>query len=167
MHTLLSIFCRLSLIVALSLMPAHAVMAREYATAQPLLPQAQANILSATGESHRFLLELARSEEEKERGLMFRTALQANQGMIFLHEESRPRYMWMKNTLIPLDMLFLDDHGRIIHLQEDARPGSLDPVGTTQPVRAVVELQGGIIRKLGIRPGDLLRLEPSTTGIQP
>jgi uncharacterized protein len=62
--------------------------------------------------------------------------------------------MWMKNTLIPLDMLFVDAQGRIVNIHERAVPGSLDTLAAAAPVRAVVELNGGTVARLGIRPGD-------------
>jgi uncharacterized membrane protein (UPF0127 family) len=62
--------------------------------------------------------------------------------------------MWMKNTLIPLDMLFLAADGRVVHVAEYAVPGSLEPLGPKEPVRAVLEVNAGTARKLGIRPGD-------------
>jgi uncharacterized membrane protein (UPF0127 family) len=62
--------------------------------------------------------------------------------------------MWMKNTLIPLDMLFVDERGRVVNIQERAVPGSFDTIAAAAPVRAVVELNGGTAARLGIRPGD-------------
>jgi uncharacterized membrane protein (UPF0127 family) len=62
--------------------------------------------------------------------------------------------MWMKNTLIPLDMLFVDQHGRIINIHERAVPGSLEPIAAAAPARAVIELNGGTAARLGIKPGD-------------
>lgn len=172
MHTLLSILLRLTLVMALWLSPFPAAVAapaqKAYPDAQATLPQVEASVVTATGRTHRFRLEVAASGEEKERGLMFRTALAADEGMLFLYGESLPRYMWMKNTLIPLDMLFLDAEGRILHLHPGAQPHSLEPVGARLPIRSVVELQGGISEKLGIRIGDVLRIDsPLPSGRQP
>jgi len=62
--------------------------------------------------------------------------------------------MWMKNTLIPLDMLFVDARGQIVNIHERAVPGSLETIGSGAPVRAVIELNGGTVARLGIKPGD-------------
>ncbi|TMJ74241.1 MAG: DUF192 domain-containing protein, partial [Alphaproteobacteria bacterium] len=62
--------------------------------------------------------------------------------------------MWMKNTLIPLDMLFVDQRGRVINIHERAVPGSLEPIAAAAPARAVIELNGGTAARLGIKPGD-------------
>ena len=103
---------------------------------------------------HRFVVEVARTPEEQARGLMFRHELDDHQGMLFPFEEERRTSFWMKNTYIPLDILFIDQQGRIVTLIENALPESLAPIASRLPVIAVLEIKGGSAGKLGIREGD-------------
>ena len=102
----------------------------------------------------KFDVELALNDAERARGLMFREKLGPYDGMLFDFYQEAPVSFWMKNTLIPLDMLFVDAQGRIVNIHERAVPGSFDTIGAAAPVRAVVELNGGTAGRLGIRPGD-------------
>lgn len=103
---------------------------------------------------HRFTVELAETDAQRTRGLMFRTALAPDRGMLF--DFQRPTYigMWMRNTLIPLDMLFIDAGGHITYIRENATPGSLEVIQPPDRNRYVLELAGGTAARLGIRPGD-------------
>jgi uncharacterized membrane protein (UPF0127 family) len=92
-----------------------------------------------------------------EQGLMFRRAMAPDSGMLFEYPAPTVATMWMRNTLIPLDMLFVDEQGRIINIHERAVPLSLDVISAAAPVRAVIELNGGTASRLGIAPGDLVR----------
>jgi uncharacterized membrane protein (UPF0127 family) len=87
-------------------------------------------------------------------GLMFVKSLRPDQAMIFVYDPPRHVAMWMKNTLIPLDMLFVDEYGCVVKVQRDARPGSLDTIQSGEPVELVVELAGGSTKSLGIGVGD-------------
>jgi uncharacterized membrane protein (UPF0127 family) len=89
-----------------------------------------------------------------EQGLMFRRNLAADAGMLFDFGEPQMAAMWMKNTLIPLDMLFVDATGHIVNIHQRAVPQSLESLGATAPVRAVIELNGGTTTRLNIQPGD-------------
>jgi uncharacterized membrane protein (UPF0127 family) len=111
-------------------------------------------IRSHDGTVHNFLIELARTPDERAQGLMFRKEMDPQAGMLFDFGEEQPIAMWMKNTFIPLDMLFIDPQGRIINIAERTVPHSLDPVAAAAPARAVLELNGGTASRLGIRPGD-------------
>jgi uncharacterized membrane protein (UPF0127 family) len=102
----------------------------------------------------RFTIDLAVSAEDQAQGLMFRRSLPRDAGMLFDFGRTRPAEFWMKNTLIPLDMLFVDQRGRIINIHERAVPGSLEPIAAAAPARAVIELNGGTAARLGIKPGD-------------
>ena len=104
-------------------------------------------------------VELARSPEEQARGLMFRERLAPGTGMLFLFEETTDRAFWMKNTLIPLDMLFIDAAGTVVGLVENAQPLTLSPRGVGRPSREVLEVAGGFAAERGIRPGDRVRYE--------
>ncbi len=101
-----------------------------------------------------FTVEIADTEELRTRGLMFRQRLPEDRGMLFDFEAPRPVSMWMKNTYIPLDMLFIREDGTIAYIAENTVPKSLDAIGVSEPVLAVLELAGGTSRKLGIRAGD-------------
>jgi uncharacterized membrane protein (UPF0127 family) len=116
-------------------------------------PTAPLAILTASG-PHRFTIELATSPAQMIQGLMFRQSLAPDAGMLFDYQAPSMASMWMKNTLIPLDMLFVDATGHIVNIHERAVPGSLDPIAAAAPVRAVIELNGGTAARLGIRPGD-------------
>ncbi|PKP83608.1 MAG: hypothetical protein CVT79_00315 [Alphaproteobacteria bacterium HGW-Alphaproteobacteria-18] len=105
-------------------------------------------------ESHAFTVELATTPEEIQQGLMFRETLAPDAGMLFDFGTTRPVSMWMKNTLIPLDMLFIFEDGRVAAIARNTQPGSLRSVSPGVPVRAVLELPGGRARELGIEPGD-------------
>jgi uncharacterized membrane protein (UPF0127 family) len=116
-------------------------------------PTALLTILTAGG-PHRFTVELATSPEQMTQGLMFRQSLEPDAGMLFDYQTPSMATMWMKNTLIPLDMLFVDATGHIVNIHERAVPGSLDVIAAAAPVRGVIELNGGTAARLGIRPGD-------------
>jgi uncharacterized membrane protein (UPF0127 family) len=116
-------------------------------------PTAPLTIVTASG-SHRFTVELATSPAQMMQGLMFRQSLAPDAGMLFDYQAPSMASMWMKNTLIPLDMLFVDATGHIVNIHERAVPGSLDVIAAAAPVRAVIELNGGTASRLAIRPGD-------------
>ena len=109
----------------------------------------------ATGQDAKlFTVEIADTDALRERGLMFRQRLPADRGMLFDFGQPRPVAMWMKNTYIPLDMLFIRADGSIAYIAENTVPKSLDTIGINEKVLAVLELAGGTVKKLGIRAGD-------------
>ena len=116
-------------------------------------PSAPLTIVTASG-SHQFTVEVATTPQQMEQGLMFRPSLAPDAGMIFDYGRPSMAMMWMKNTLIPLDMLFVDAAGRVVNIHERAVPGSLATIAAAAPVRAVIELNGGTAARLGIKPGD-------------
>jgi uncharacterized protein len=101
-----------------------------------------------------FTVEIADTPELRARGLMFRQRLPEDRGMLFDFVNPRPVSMWMKNTYISLDMLFIREDGTIAYIAENTVPKSLDMIGISEPVLAVLELAGGTARKHGIRAGD-------------
>jgi uncharacterized protein len=103
---------------------------------------------------HRFTVELAQTPEQLEQGLMFRPSLAPDAGMLFDFKMPTVATMWMRNTLIPLDMLFVDANGTIVAIRARAVPGSDAIISAGVPVRAVIELNGGTAERLGITPGD-------------
>ena len=110
-------------------------------------------VTTASG-PHKFTIELALSGPQMEQGLMFRRSLAPDGGMLFDFGAPTNVTMWMKNTLIPLDMLFLDNSGRIIDIHERAVPQSLDTIAASGPTRYVIEVNGGTAQRLGIKIGD-------------
>jgi hypothetical protein len=120
----------------------------------PGFARSRVEVVTAAGARTAFAVELAATPEQLERGLMFRSRLDSGEGMLFDFGAARPVAMWMKNTLIPLDMLFIDRGGRVIHVEEYAVPGSLQPRGPSAPVLAVLELAGGTARRLKLGVGD-------------
>jgi uncharacterized membrane protein (UPF0127 family) len=111
-------------------------------------------IKTQRGNVHQFSVWLADRPSRQEQGLMFVRHLPDHQGMVFIYPRDRTIAMWMKNTLIPLDMLFIRADGSISHIAADATPQSLSIIAGPEPVRAVLELAGGSARELGIAPGD-------------
>jgi uncharacterized membrane protein (UPF0127 family) len=102
-------------------------------------------------------LELAETPEEVANGLMFRPSLPADRGMLFLFAQQRVPSFWMKNTLIPLDMLFIHPDGTVAAVRPDAVPGDLTGVSGGPDVLAVLEIKGGMAAALGIEAGDAVR----------
>jgi uncharacterized membrane protein (UPF0127 family) len=101
-----------------------------------------------------FTVEIADTEAAREKGLMFRKSLPPGQGMLFDFHREAPVGFWMKNTYIPLDMIFIRGNGRIANIAENAQPLSETVIPSDGPVLAVLEVAGGTARKLGIVPGD-------------
>ena len=115
--------------------------------------QSTLEIVSKTG-VHVFAVEMATTEEQREKGLMFRKSLPEGQGMLFDFHQEQPVSFWMKNTYIPLDMIFIRADGRILRIVENAEPLSERMIMSGGQVLAVLEVIGGTARKLGIATGD-------------
>lgn len=109
--------------------------------------------------SIKFDIDMATTEAQREHGLMYRKQLGAYEGMLFDFFEEQPVTFWMKNTLIPLDMVFIAGDGTIRHVHANAVPMSTDTIPSKAAVRAVLEINGGTARLLGIKPGDKVRHE--------
>jgi uncharacterized protein len=103
---------------------------------------------------HSFTVELAATDEARSKGLMYRRELPEGRGMLFDFKQDQNAAMWMKNTYIPLDMIFIRADGRIQRIAENTTPESEKIITAGAPVRAVLEVIGGTTRKLGIRAGD-------------
>ena len=106
--------------------------------------------------SQRFSVEVATTQQQQEQGLMFRQSLPADAGMLFDFGTTQPAAFWMKNTLIPLDMLFIAADGHIADIHERAVPLSEATIYSKVPVRAVLELNGGTVSRLDIHLGDVV-----------
>ena len=106
-------------------------------------------------------VELAQDDATRMRGLMFREHMEANHGMLFVFERETPQAFWMKNTKIPLDMLFFDHDGKLVALHERVPPCNADPCPaypSKAPALYVLELNGGEAAKLGVKPGETLEI---------
>ncbi len=124
---------------------------------QPALEMGKVT-LSSGNSSHQFLVELAKTDQQRACGLMGRPRLADGRGMLFDMRPAGPAYFWMENTPEPLDMVFVDAEGKIIHLERNAVPYSRRKRGTDRPVSAVLELAAGTIEQLKIHVGDQLTL---------
>ncbi|MGH1422741.1 MAG: DUF192 domain-containing protein [Hyphomonas sp.] len=109
--------------------------------------------------AHAFVVELADDPEEIQTGLMHRESMDKKAGMLFDFGQPREANMWMKNTLISLDMLFINIEGEVVAIAHNTVPGSLRNVGADVPVKGVLEINGGLAAELGIEPGDVVKHE--------
>jgi uncharacterized membrane protein (UPF0127 family) len=147
---------RVAAAVLLGLAAAAPARAQDRDVLLPLSAFPRERIAVETRSARRHVFEAWRAETDRmlAQGLMFVKSLRPDQAMIFVYDPPRPAIMWMKNTLIPLDMLFVDEYGCVVKVQRDARPGSLDTIAASQPVELVVELAGGTAKTLGLTVGD-------------
>ncbi|MDB5719104.1 MAG: hypothetical protein JWM38_2531 [Sphingomonas bacterium] len=130
---------------------------------QASLRRVPLTIVTARG-TRRFQVELAASSEEQARGLMFRTNVPKGTGMLFPMAPARPAAFWMKNTLIPLDIIFVRPDGTIARIAANTAPETLDLVESGEPVVAVLEIAGGSAAPLGIAEGNRVRWPGGPTG---
>jgi uncharacterized membrane protein (UPF0127 family) len=118
----------------------------------------------------RYVVEIADDEAERERGLMFREELAADHGMLFLHDREEPLAYWMKNTKIPLDILYFDTGRRLVAQQRDVPPCTLGdgcpPYPSNAPARYVLELNAGQAEQLKLSDGAELKLGPGITPVK-
>lgn len=123
------------------------------ARAAPASKLETVEILTSRGRA-RFLVEIAATRAEQARGLMFRKSLAPDRGMLFTYKRPQPAAYWMKNTLIPLDIIYIQPDGRILSIVRNARPHDETPLPSGGLVLGVLELAGGRAAQLGILPGD-------------
>jgi uncharacterized membrane protein (UPF0127 family) len=133
-----------------------AVIAAAWLAAAPAARSAEQQTLEIASKSgvHVFAVDLAVTDEERQRGLMFRRSLPESYGMLFDFKRDQDVSMWMKNTFVPLDMIFIRSDGRILRIAENTEPQSERIIPSGGPVRAVLEVVGGTAKKLGIEAGD-------------
>ena len=122
------------------------------------------SILSG-GKRHVFKIEIARTPKQQERGLMFRRKMPADEGMLFVYPYSSIIRMWMKNTFIPLDMIFIGKGGKILEIAQRAVPHSTEVISSRKPAVGVLEVNGGTVSRLGIKRGDRV-VHPAFAGNQ-
>lgn len=121
--------------------------------------------IETSGGAHSFRVEIARTDRQQMQGLMFRRHMAADAGMLFVYRREAPIAMWMKNTFIPLDMIFIGRGGRIVKIVQRTVPLSEATISSGSPVVAVLELNAGSASRLGIRTGD--RVLSSALGGRP
>jgi uncharacterized membrane protein (UPF0127 family) len=122
--------------------------------AQPELPKEKLGIITRDGVRHDFNVEMAITPDQQTVGLMFRPSVPADGGMLFVWDKPHDSQMWMRNTIAPLDMVFINADGTIRSIAEDTVPQSLAIIDSHGPVRATLELAAGTTARLGIRVGD-------------
>ncbi|MEJ1975230.1 MAG: DUF192 domain-containing protein [Acetobacteraceae bacterium] len=125
--------------------------------AQPVLPKEKLVIVTSDGKSHEFNVEMATTPDQQTVGLMFRPTVPADGGMLFDWGGVRDSTMWMKNTIAPLDMLFMNSDGTIHHIAENATPESLAQIPSGGEVRGTLEVAAGTAARLHIRVGDKVK----------
>ena len=140
-----------SLLVALALLALPAVAAGAEACAPGVLD------LRDSDTTLRFSVEVADDAAERAQGLMFRESMAKFSGMLFLYDSPQPVAFWMRNTLIPLDMLFFDASGRLERIRTNATPHDETPIPGGDDIRYVLEINGGLSRDFGIDPGAVIR----------
>jgi uncharacterized membrane protein (UPF0127 family) len=138
-------------VLALTAVP---LLAHAQTAAQPELPKEKLTIITRDGQRHEFNVEMALTPEQQTVGLMFRKEVPADGGMLFDWGTPRDSTMWMRNTVSPLDMLFINADGTIRRIAENTVPESLATIDSGGPVRATLELAAGTARRLGIHVGD-------------
>lgn len=134
----------------LLLVPAAPLQAQSAAPAAGLEPL----VIVSAGGRQSFQVEVMRTPDQRARGLMHRNYLPPDRGMLFDFARSEPVAMWMENTFIPLDMLFIRADGTIARIAERTEPLSRRTIPSGEPVLSVLEINGGVAEKLGIKPGD-------------
>ena len=126
---------------------------------QPLAAECADNLLSIKGDfgQVQFNVSVADAPEEREQGLMFVESMPRFDGMLFVFEEPGPVQFWMKNTLIPLDMIFAGEDGVVERIHADAIPEDLTPIPGGEDIKFVLEINGGLSALLGLSEGDVLQ----------
>lgn len=114
--------------------------------------------IHADERQHHFEVEVAATPESRSQGLMYRTELAEDAGMLFVFERPAEVAFWMRNTFIPLDMIFIDRRGRIVHIHPEAQPHDDTLISSGRPVTHVLEINGGLAARLGIEPGQRMTI---------
>jgi hypothetical protein len=127
--------------------------AEDAARLDQIFPRSSLQIATPDARLHRFDIWVADTDRRRALGLMFVKNLDDDQGMLFVYPSSQPVGIWMKNTFIPLDILFVRADGRVERVAENATPHSVETIESGEPVLAVVELKAGVAARLKIKPG--------------
>lgn len=155
--TFLSLLITVSLLTGCKDKPEDA---KEIATEPVTFKQeAEAYLVKPAGDTVQHLkLEIADDDYQRETGLMYRQSMEADQGMLFIFEKEEPRGFYMKNTRIPLDLIFLDSQNKIVSIAKDAKPESLETIPSNVPAQYVLEINGGLSDQWNLVVGDSLIL---------
>jgi uncharacterized membrane protein (UPF0127 family) len=132
-----------------------------FSTAAPAqqVPQPKLPTVNLQAGMHNIVAEVARTPEQQQIGMMMRTQMALHEGMLFVFDDRAPRCFWMKNTLLPLSIAFIDDDGTIVNLA-DMQPRSEQSHCATRPVRYALEMNKGWFAKRAVGPGFKLRGAP-------
>jgi uncharacterized protein len=157
--------------IALGFVLAFAICAAAFAQVGQIedlaaFPRGKLTIADGKKVKHTFEVWLADNDRRQAQGLMFVRSLPPMRGMLFVHESARPISMWMKNTYIPLDMVFIDERGRIQQIVPQTKPHSLDIIRSDAPALAILEIAGGEAKRLGLHSGQRV-LHPALVGYHP
>ena len=133
--------------------------------AEKVGPRAQTGLrevpltIKSKNKVHRFTVEVAATPQQQETGMMFRTSVAPDRGMLFIYQPAQEVGFWMKNTLIPLDIIYIRADGTIVRITK-AEPLDLTPLPSGEPITAVLEIGGGRAAELGIKEGDIVSWKP-------
>ena len=147
--TLVLLVVVVSPVVALYFVPLPAAAQQDV-----VFPESTLEIETQSGTRHTFRIELAETDPLRQRGLMFRNEMAPDAGMLFTYKRDRVISMWMANTYLPLDMLFIESDGRISRIAESTIPLSRESISSRKRARGVLELNAGTVRQLGLSVGD-------------
>jgi len=147
--TLVILVVVVSPVVALYFVPLPAAAQQDV-----VFPESTLEIETQSGTRHTFRIELAETDPLRQRGLMFRNEMAPDAGMLFTYKRDRVISMWMANTYLPLDMLFIESDGRISRIAESTIPLSRESISSRKRARGVLELNAGTVRRLGLSVGD-------------
>ncbi|MYD42495.1 MAG: DUF192 domain-containing protein [Gammaproteobacteria bacterium] len=149
---------RLALALCMLVIPSTSNLVGQLASPLYERPQQALRIHTTDGSIVHLKTVIVSNREDMRRGLMHVTHLPLNMTMLFVYERPRPASMWMKNTLISLDMWWIDTNFTVQHIAHQTKPLSLDPIGLDEPVRAVLEINAGLSRMLGVSKGAKVEL---------
>ena len=147
--TLVLLVMVVSPVVALYFVPLPAAAQQDV-----VFPESTLEIETQSGTRHTFRIELAETDPLRQRGLMFRNEMAPDAGMLFTYKRDRVISMWMANTYLPLDILFIESDGRISRIAESTIPLSRESISSRKRARGVLELNAGTVRRLGLSVGD-------------
>ena len=133
---------------------------RPAGAARPDFASTDIFLKDAKGKQHKIRAELAQTPAQRRYGLMFKTEMPADAGMLFVFHSDSLRVFWMRDTPLPLDLLFFTKDGQMVHLIEWAEPLNDRPLSSLMPVRYVLELNAGSAARLGLGPGTQLQIPP-------
>ena len=154
----------LALLAATAAAVPFALRAQEPTRAQPELAKEKLVIVTHDGKQHDFSVEIARTPDQETTGLMFRPSVPPDGGMLFIWPQAQESQMWMRNTIAPLDMVFINADGTVRHIAENTVPQSLAVIDSHGAVKATLEVAAGTAVRLDIRVGDKVLSKALGTG---